>query len=237
MSNEKTNNITSWRNKLEDADNLPNEILQDKNAAWEKLYGRLQPEAKKTKPVWYWAAAACLLLMLAIPFIINRINDKKIQEPLAEKKLQQKKYIQPVITTPSTEINTVTTTFIPSKKENIVSLRSKMQINNNVIAAPANSLAIKATMKYIQTAPVIDTPLTIEKAVQVLATAPIKEIKKLKIVHANELGSPVIQPDDTHFASTKPSHFNFSKQIVFSTQPGSSTRPAISITNKISPQN
>ncbi|MEO5944538.1 MAG: hypothetical protein ABIP30_13900 [Ferruginibacter sp.] len=237
MSNEKANNITSWRNKLEDADNLPNEILQDKNAAWEKLYGRLQPEAKKTKPVWYWAAAACVLLMVVIPFLYTKINDKKIKGSMVKNTIQQKKYIQPVIANPSAEINTVTVAIIPSKKESIAISKREVERNSTVIATPANSLGIKATIKFIQTTPIIDTLLTVEKAVQVLATAPIKEIKKLKIVHANELGSPVIQPDDTHFASTKPSHFNFSKQFVFSTQPGSSTRPAISITNKISSQN
>ncbi len=68
MSNENLNDY--WKNKLEDVDSLSAETFTDKNAAWEKLHSRLRQKPSRVRTVWYWAAAACLLLVFILPIII-----------------------------------------------------------------------------------------------------------------------------------------------------------------------
>src|SRR5258705_1506391 len=79
MSNENYNNTGDWRSRLEALDNLPGEPLIDKNASWEKLHDRLREKKGNKKIIWYWSAAACLLLVLMIP-LIN--SNKKDHEPV-----------------------------------------------------------------------------------------------------------------------------------------------------------
>ena len=68
MLNENPNNL-NWKNKLDDVDGLSGEILPDKNAAWEKLHQRLQPKHSRINALWYWAAAACILLTIFISIL------------------------------------------------------------------------------------------------------------------------------------------------------------------------
>ena len=65
MSEEKLNN--NWKQKLEDADSLPHASLQNKDGAWEKLHARIAEKPRSKRVLWYWVAAACLLLALIIP--------------------------------------------------------------------------------------------------------------------------------------------------------------------------
>ncbi|HZE83138.1 MAG TPA: hypothetical protein VE035_02470 [Puia sp.] len=67
MSNERPDDASHWINKLEDPDPPAAEPWTGKNAAWEKLYSRLHEKPRRRIPSWYWAAAACLLLVLYIP--------------------------------------------------------------------------------------------------------------------------------------------------------------------------
>src|SRR6478672_4133104 len=68
MSNENPNNTPHWRNKLDELENLPGSAF-NRDAAWDKLYGRFQGNNKSKKIFWYWIAAACLLLGLMITIL------------------------------------------------------------------------------------------------------------------------------------------------------------------------
>ena len=67
MREEKLNN--EWKQKLEDTSSLQNFVLQNKDAGWGKLHSRLEKKPQKKRVVWYWIAAACLLIAATIPFI------------------------------------------------------------------------------------------------------------------------------------------------------------------------
>src|SRR5215831_1898207 len=69
MSNEDPGKNMHWQDKLEGMDHLPGEGF-NKNSSWNKLHERLQDKKKKT-PLWYWAAAACLLCALMIAWLMN----------------------------------------------------------------------------------------------------------------------------------------------------------------------
>ena len=48
----------NWKQLLENADGFSDEILKDKNEAWEKLYARLHKKPGRRLIPWYWAAAS-----------------------------------------------------------------------------------------------------------------------------------------------------------------------------------
>ena len=68
MSNENPNNTSPWRNKLDELEHLPGSAF-NRDAAWDKLYGRLGGNRKNKKISWYWIAAACLLFGLMITLL------------------------------------------------------------------------------------------------------------------------------------------------------------------------
>ena len=68
MSNEDPNNTPHWRNKLDELEHLPGSAFNG-DAAWDKLYGRLQGNKKSKKMFWYWIAAACVVFGLMITLL------------------------------------------------------------------------------------------------------------------------------------------------------------------------
>src|ERR1019366_8570477 len=70
MLNEKQNNLHHWINKLDEPGYLPAEEMVDKNEAWKKLHQRLSGKPRKNKMIWYWAAAACLIISFSLPMIL-----------------------------------------------------------------------------------------------------------------------------------------------------------------------
>ena len=80
--------ISSWKSKLEEIESLPGEIFNSE-AAWVKLHERIGKKRGNKRPVWYWPAAACLLLALIIPwfFLANKndtavVNNNSVQKPI-----------------------------------------------------------------------------------------------------------------------------------------------------------
>jgi hypothetical protein len=64
MSNEKADEFLSWRTALAQPDALPEQGLDDPEAAWQQLYARLEEKPRRHFFYWYGIAAACLLLLL-----------------------------------------------------------------------------------------------------------------------------------------------------------------------------
>lgn len=59
MLHEKPNEFFHWKNKLDELDRLPGELLNDKTVSWNKLHNRLREKPRNNKIMWYWVAAAC----------------------------------------------------------------------------------------------------------------------------------------------------------------------------------
>src|SRR5579859_4025896 len=63
MSNETPDEFAAWRTRLRQPDALPEQGLADKDAAWDKLFGRLS-EKPRRRLYGYRIVAACILLSL-----------------------------------------------------------------------------------------------------------------------------------------------------------------------------
>ncbi len=178
MSQQKINNLQS----LDSLAGLPDEIAADITVLWQKLEDRLQKKPRRSKAVWYWAAA-CIISALSVPFFVT---EKKPAENTAIK--TQPKNIIPDIIIPQeikSEIviaapvknNEIKTTIInhePLLKKNTVIVSPKV-VNSFTALAPAELRNIPA----VNISPSPDTALLVK------TTAAPK--KKLSVVHFNEL--------------------------------------------------
>jgi hypothetical protein len=194
MLNENSSEL-NWRNKLEDMNGFPGEILPDKNAVWEKLHSRLHQQPRRVKPLWYWTAAACLLVMIIVPFLIANKKPVAMIKNAPSGSLPQQQVIRQVL--PLKENGMVNTSSVlnrkviinpPKAKENNSQPAPVILFNNAIeskeLAGKKEQKEIPFTVQIDKTIPVIDTP--VENSVAAIPTR-----KKLKVVHINELGDPV----------------------------------------------
>ena len=188
MLNENPNNL-NWKNKLDDVDGLSGKILPDKNAAWEKLHQRLQPKHSRINALWYWAAAACILLTI---FISILLPNKKQDQFVKTKQIQlipKQESIRKVIavegpkelTTGIAEIKTrsISIRDTQSKKEAPSSKDSTQKMA--IISPELDAQNIAQPLHIIEEATVQDMPVA-----KVIAS--LGNVQKLKVVHVNELG-------------------------------------------------
>jgi hypothetical protein len=66
MSNERTDEFLKWRGLLDQPDAEPGQVLDDREATWQKLADRLG-ERRRNRLSGYRIAAACLLFSLIVP--------------------------------------------------------------------------------------------------------------------------------------------------------------------------
>ena len=188
MLNENPNNL-NWKNKLDDVDGLSGEILPDKNAAWEKLQHRLQPEHSRTNALWYWAAAACILLTIFISILPpNKKQEQFVkteqlhltpkQESIKEKIAVEGQKELP-IGIAEIKSRSITIRNIPLKKE---APSSKDSIQKMAIITPESEAQNIA--RQLQ----VTQEITVEGMPLAKAVAVSGNIQKLKVVHNNELG-------------------------------------------------
>ena len=74
MSNEKMSEGGGWTDRLDQLDDLPGTDPTWREGAWEKLYTRLHDKEEKPRRRigWYWAAAACLVIVGAVSLLPQR---------------------------------------------------------------------------------------------------------------------------------------------------------------------
>ena len=183
MQNENSNR-NNWKQKLEDAGNIPEEMRLNKAAAWEKLQYRLHTKPQRKKAIWYWVAAACLLPFLLLLLVNQHRNSgslvkqnvpaKSDKVPLIKDELPPQKEVVIVrSTTPVVQKKTGR-----EKRENAISMDTNyaMQIQdagNDSTAQNLTTVTVKQRDSNIAKTTVLSPNTT-----------------KLKVVHINELNEP-----------------------------------------------
>lgn len=190
MLNENLNNDFHWKSKLEELESLPGETY-NKEASWEKLHERMQGKRSNKKAIWYWAAAACLLFALFMPWIFSKENENTLVKNNSEQK----------------QIQTPTSHLMPANNKDSIAVISSPPVEKKLPVNP-----VESAIKIIT--PVDHTSLTFENAAikkdkeefiepkinnnglplldtQINIIAIVPEKKKLRVVHINELGDPV----------------------------------------------
>jgi hypothetical protein len=223
MLNENLNN-RSWKNKLEDAEDLSMIILQDKNAAWEKLHSRLHQPPRRIKAIWYWAAAACLLIAMLVPMLTANKKQPEIMTNNLKQAVINKTEVQQQIVLTENKLNTA----LPENTGKTITVQTDHPLNNKkikpfVIPVKPNIDLIVSEQKNISAEQNI-VLLPVQIPVTAITTSvAVTERKKLKVVHINELGDPVLEPhtrmlpDDYGVIQ-----FKLIDQQVYTTSPASS---------------
>jgi hypothetical protein len=217
MLNENQNK-TGWKSRLENTIDLGGETCRDKNELWEKLDSRLHGNPRRKRFVWYWAAAACLMLALMFPFIKgNRIATDTINT--ASEKIQSK-------------INHIPQTAPAIKNENfentIVLFEKKQPKNKSVL--PVNHQAVSSNVvtgeqplnKATNVSDEVQTALAVTPVATTSATPTVIAIttpvirQKLKVVHNNELGDIIEdRHSNEHIAEYHTIRIEFMSQEIF----------------------
>ncbi len=183
-----------WKNKLEDVSSLSGETFTDKNATWEKLHSRLCQKPPGIRAVWYWAAAACLLLAVIIPAIMFNKKQNSLVENIPTQILTKEITVPEISPSKENVVANISPSLIIKKKyiKPYIQTKEKKSGANNIVNKEETVLANlndQKDIQQIQQELPISLPLIINTPVEApVAIAPVK--KKLKVVHINELSEP-----------------------------------------------
>jgi hypothetical protein len=198
MSDEKPNKDFHWKNKLEELDSFPGETF-NKEAAWEKLHGRIQ-ESREKNTVWYWAAAACLLLAVFSPWFFA---DKKEHELVKKNSVQKQTQLPSSHLSAKSNIDTVAALYSLSTEKKLpafsVEKRNKINSPVNHKITPVETVTGETGKEDMVQKITNNAVVPVSTTISIVAILPEK--KKLKVVHINELGDPVAEtPNIARFA-------------------------------------
>ncbi|MDQ2718593.1 MAG: hypothetical protein M3Z26_02345 [Bacteroidota bacterium] len=236
MSNENRSNIQNWRTKLDELDSLPGESLPDKSISWEKLHARLRGKKRDKRKAWYWAAACLLLTLIMITWKYsgttkNNISQQNITHSKVECLSRKEKFI----------LKKDTNKMISSNSEE-KKLTSKIELRNKNIKknfdqkeASFQSANTNSVNEIISPEPISNpnNPIT----VTILNAPP--SMRKLKVIHLNELGDPVeASPDLANKRDLHSFQFKLAAQEVYTNSPVAFNKTGFTILKtKSSPSN
>lgn len=200
MLHEKHDDPFHWKNKLDELDHIPNEPGRDKAASWVKLHQRLREKDVSRSTLWYWTAAACILISAGILLLVPKpghiemsVTDHppSTERPIspanqADRRSPDNKFQAAKREMPSKPIrNRVTskdnvTIRTPSEK----SAHTITNIRSNIDDfATATIKTESAPMTTVQSPMLADTINT-----NAVTSTPAK---RLRVVHINEIVKPV----------------------------------------------
>jgi hypothetical protein len=191
MSQEKPNESLHWKNTLDDLDHLPGEQIQDKNASWRKLHDRLREKPHHKKTIWYWTAAASVLLVAGLQWInmhqkdVRIVNDKT--QPVPENASKKIEMVHAdTVKNAETTVMDAETIIVEGRREAPATVKNKgrsMQISAPLLKNEPDSVIVKESLPEIITT--IDNRTS--DTIAIVASLPVK--KKLRVIHINNLGT------------------------------------------------
>ncbi|MEP6948763.1 MAG: hypothetical protein ABI863_05800 [Ginsengibacter sp.] len=197
MSNENHNSTGNWRSELEALECLPGETGVDKNASWEKLHDRLREKKSGKKIIWYWSAAACLLLVLIIPLINSIEKDHGLTKAgIAQKRPGTASYPTTLVDKKDSVQITGPVPFERNQKTTVMGKRiKKYQVITPYTVAGENQLANTVSKQDFKKETTIKALQPLDTSLNITGALPVNKI--LKVVHINELGDPVEESPGT----------------------------------------
>ncbi len=188
MQNEKSGN--TWKQNIEDVSSFPGAALPNKEAMWEKLQVRLAKKPNRKGFALYWIAAASFLIIASVTLVINHKQTASIRYSSVIK--NDKKSVP--VRKENAVITRHTTAFQTQLKKTASHLPVTIAVEEKTkfIDSPGISITIK-NMQQLSQANLNSTAISDTNS---MAFLPLKNLSKLKIVHANELGDAIEIPAD-----------------------------------------
>jgi hypothetical protein len=193
MSNEHPNHNSRWRDKLEEMAHVPGEPF-NKDMAWDKLYGRLREGRKNKKVLWYWIAAACVVI--AVVFSVLSYYSKDGAK-LPENKIAISHPAKPTIVPPAL----VRTNTLSNHEIHLEAAGKRIAVNPRFAKTKFRidivGISKPPTTGLPDVSPQIAPPthvLHLTDSPPIASTSTAR--KKLEVVHINELGDPIPETFD-----------------------------------------
>ncbi len=209
MQKENHDKTPAWKQKLEDA---TAEEAFGKDAAWDKLYIKMNQRPLKGKAMWYWLAAACTLfaIILSVSFYFQK-NDATSEATLAHS-ASKNNASRTVTATIDNFIKNKNMLYKAIAVNKIISPKHK----NKYLLKPNGKLRIQdnvilQTKNIIINKDILLIPDTLQK---VLAVHVMK--KKLPVIHINEIeNAPNYQAEMAHNPPEHAFEIHFAAQQFF----------------------
>lgn len=239
MLNENPNDHFHWKNRLEELDSLPGETFSGKTAAWEQLHQRLRGNRRRRKAAWYWIAAASLVFIMLVQW--DRSKTGTVDVNIKSEKTQIKSpLVQPAAGSKRGEERNAAV-FAPvsiNAEKNIEQRRKKVTIPVIDIARNSDSevyISVSQARKDVEL--ISNAVIPIDTSIVAITPTIVK--KKLKVIHINELGTPVEdEAKDDRYAERPKFHKRFSSQDIFTNTEDNSHNLSNDLFKlKLSPQN
>lgn len=233
MFNENQNNLSPWKVKLDELDNLPGEAFNS-SASWDKLHERMHQKPLHKKAALYWVAAACFLSVIILSVLFT--NGKRTS--LVKNTIRQNHSINISASPEPTFSNHVDeganifhfpkkqAKWFKAKTDKSWSLSTHIATGEKHLAGqevvPENNLAEEVNTLPADTFKVVMTKIQIRP--------------KLRVVHINELGQPATE---TKFARNEGNPFpvRITGKDIFSGSPTRTNPDHSFIKINLSPQN
>ncbi len=236
MLHEKPNDSFHWKNKLDELDNLPGEPLNDKNASWQKLHNRLREKPGSGKMIWYWLAAACVLIVAGILWLSPSQNHNRIAE--------RENYSVPEPGKTKSEIvqeeTAVTTPRKPAEEKMKPTATGLIKrASSSVLKSPVkneNEVRDPVITKQLFPELIVDSRLPLDTT-KTIATVMAPVSRKLRVVHINELTKPAEEMPFARATSSAPLQRNLSDHNNFQTLSLSKNASDNLVKIKLSPSN
>ncbi len=217
MSEKATSETTGWTQLLDQLGQTPDGALQ-KDAAWEKLHGRLKSKRQRTPLIGYRAAAAVALLFgLTIFFTRRQEPSRSDTVRTVEKKLPASGLANPEVkgSENSSTYPKEQKSGTPSRQRTALHASKPATLSENIHeSVPLPSLKGTGLVAQVR-------PLVVPSPVSPGATHPAT--RELRVVSVNEIGDwpeeePVVQNGPIHHHIIE---FNLADQVNLNSSGGS----------------
>lgn len=226
MTNEKPDNSSGWKDKLDELACIQDEAF-NKETSWNKLHERLHSRSNKRKAGWYWLAAACLFFALFISLFMLHKKESVLVKNILQSKKNDSALVQhtPVIKMDKSSA----VSYLPIK--NYLTGHSIHQINKTTAGNPPKITGNEITRNRNEeiTREVSNSIITpVDTVISLVANVPIR--KKLKVVHINELGDPVSEtPNIARYNEQHSFEFKLMNQEVYTRSSSTLTKSGFKI--------
>ncbi len=210
MPEEKHAESSGLKNKLEELSTLPGESPMDKNLAWDKLHLLLHKSQNRNIKIWYWAAAACLVISLIMASILetnktgNPVNSHAAnavtQHRTNPEQLAKKQ--NPILRDETVSNNEKGIQKIIEKKQgrSVIAIQSEKN-NHSIVRSNISLWTAKPESAQVLMVSHVPTPPLPQAGAAIslhdpatTKTNPFIAKGKLRVVHVNELDEP--PPED-----------------------------------------
>lgn len=200
MLHEKPNEFFHWKNKLDELDHLPGEPVHDKASSWKKLHDRIREKPHHNRMIWYWAAAACVILIGGIQWImVNQKDDKLVNDT---RKYESKQSSNKSVIVKEDPVVDPTNIIIENNQKAPVTVKNKTRHRNLTDTVLTDELVVTTLDTIKEQSPeIMVNTMKPADTISIVAGTSVK--KKLRVVHINELGNP--EKDEMRFAGNTPS--------------------------------